>query len=447
MKISDFLNEKYSDSALYINYRSTPSYIDGLKNSGRKCIYTFKKKKPASEVKVSNFAGAVIDESNYLHGNTSMEGTIVTLSQDYCGSNNIPLLGSEGAFGTRFVPESSAPRYIFIKQISYMDDLFKKSDEVNLIEQQFEGDTIEPVFYTPTIPLLLANGSVGIGVGFSAKILARPVKNVFTMIRNKIEKKKLSDKLFIPGWRGYRGEVRNVGPNKWEIRGVISISDKDPRKVCISEIPVSYGLKSYNDYLKKLKDEGKIDKYIDYSENDMFTFEVKLSPEYVGKSEDEIMNMLGLVDTITETLTCIDENNAIREFDSVQEIFDDYYKIKIKYLKKRIVSETKRIEEELNYTTEVYKFIMDIIKGNIKINNVKRAEVEKKMKELGYTYIEKLISMPAYNFTKEKADEAKKKLQEKKQELASMKNETPENMWLKDLDELEAKLKKMNYYC
>ena len=69
------------------------------------------------------------------------------------------------------------------------------------------------------------------------------------------------------------------------------------------------------------------------------------------------------------------------------------------------------------------------------------------MKELGYTYIEKLISMPAYNFTKEKADEAKKKLQEKKQELASMKNETPENMWLKDLDELEAKLKKMNYYC
>ena len=447
MKISDFLNEKYSDSALYINYRSTPSYIDGLKNSGRKCIYTFKKKKPTAEVKVSNFAGTVIDESNYLHGNTSMEGTIVTLSQDYCGSNNIPLLGSEGSFGTRFVPESSAPRYIFIKPIPYMDDLFKKADEVNLVEQQFEGDIIEPMFYVPTIPLLLANGSVGIGVGFSSKILARPVKNIFTMVRNKIEKKALPDKLFVPGWRGYRGEVKNVAPNKWEVRGVISINEKDPRKVLITEIPVSYGLRSYNDVLKALKEDGKIDKYIDFSENDNFTFEVRLSPEYVGKSEDEIMNMLGLVDTVTEILTCIDENNAIVEFDSAKEIFDNYYKIKIKYLKKRIISETKRIEEELNYTNEVYKFIMDVIKGNIKINNVKRADVEKKMKELGYTYIEKLISMPAYNFTKEKADEAKQKLQEKKQELAAMKNETPENMWLKDLDELEAKLKKLNYYC
>src|SRR5574344_1705402 len=43
MDITSFLNDENSDSALYMNYRSLPSYIDGLKNSGRKSVYTIKK--------------------------------------------------------------------------------------------------------------------------------------------------------------------------------------------------------------------------------------------------------------------------------------------------------------------------------------------------------------------------------------------------------------------
>ena len=31
--VTEFLENEYSNSALYMNYRSNPSYIDGLKNS------------------------------------------------------------------------------------------------------------------------------------------------------------------------------------------------------------------------------------------------------------------------------------------------------------------------------------------------------------------------------------------------------------------------------
>lgn len=445
MKISNFLNDVYSDSALYMNYRSTPSYIDGLKNSGRKCLYTLKKKKPTSEVKVSNFAGAVIDESNYLHGNTSMEGTIVTLSRNFCGSNNVPIMEGVGAFGTRFVNDSAASRYIFIKANDYMDSLFRKTDEPNLISQSFEGDIIEPAFYVPTLPMLLVNGGDGIGVGFSSKVLARSTKNVFTMVRNKIEKKKLSEKLFVPSWRGFKGDVKNVGGLKWEIYGCLSHDEKDWYKLKITELPITYELRSYLNTLKKLKDSGFILKYIDYSEDDVFNFEVKINPTVGKMSEDQLMRKLGLVDTITENLTCIDENNAVVEFNSVQEIFDSYYKIKIKYLKKRIASEIKRLEDELKYLDEVYRFIMDVTKGTINIK-LKKSDVEKKMKELGYTYIDKLIALPIYSLTKDKAAEAKQKMVDKKAELDEMKKETPEDIWLKDLDELEAKLKKDGLY-
>ena len=42
MNISDFLNNQYADSALYMNFRNTPSFIDGLKNSSRKIVHTIK---------------------------------------------------------------------------------------------------------------------------------------------------------------------------------------------------------------------------------------------------------------------------------------------------------------------------------------------------------------------------------------------------------------------
>ena len=68
------------------------------------------------------------------------------------------------------------------------------------------------------------------------------------------------------------------------------------------------------------------------------------------------------------------------------------------------------------------------------------------MKELKYKFTERLIALPIYNLTKDKAAEAKQKIADKKAELEEMKKETPENLWLKDLDALEAKLKKEGRY-
>ena len=115
MNISEFLNNEYSDFALYSNYRAHPSYIDGLKNSGRKLVYTIRKKNIKSTLKVTALTSEVVKAAGYLHGDASMCGTIVTRAQAYSGANNLPILTGEGSFGTRFIPEASAPRYIFAR--------------------------------------------------------------------------------------------------------------------------------------------------------------------------------------------------------------------------------------------------------------------------------------------------------------------------------------------
>lgn len=432
MKISDFLDNQYANAALYLNYRSTPSAIDGLKNSARKVAYTIKKNNIKNKLKVSNLGSKVVDCSGYLHGDTSIQGTIVTMAQSYCGANNLPILEGIGSFGTRQIPEAAAPRYIFAEPKNYFDKLFKKEDDINLVSQNFEGDEIEPMFYVPTLPLILINGSVGIGVGFSSKILNRKLENIVEAINNRLDAKEDNDNLFIPYWNGFEGEVKNLRNNKWEVRGIAEINKN---KVLITELPISYSLTSYLDKLKKLKDNGVILKYLDYSENDKFKFEVWLSPEESKLSKETIFSDLGLVETITESLVCIDEHNAVKEFNSAKEIFDYYFDIKIKYLEKRLKSELKRLEEEEKYLEDVHLFISSVISGTINIK-AKKSELEKQLKDLKFTFIDKLISLPIYSLTEDKAKEAKIKWQNKVKEVEEMKQQTPVTLWKNDLKEL-----------
>ena len=438
MEISEFLNEDYSDSALYMSYRSLPSFVDGLKNSGRKVVYTIKKSHIKSRMKVSGLGSEVVKTAGYLHGESSIQGTIITRARNYCGSNNLPILDAEGSFGTRFTPEAAAPRYIFTKPAEVFDKVFVPADDVNLEEQHFEGDLIEPMFYVPTVPLLFVNGCEGIGVGFANVILARSLKNMIKAIRLTLEEKKVDKKLFIPSWNGFRGTVKELEPNKYEIRGLAEINKN---KVKITELPISWNLSKYIELLKDLKKKDIIKKYIDYSEDDVFSFEVTLSDEEASKSEEEIFVDLGLVETVVENLSCIDTHNAIKdEFKTPLEVFAAYVNVKKKYLDLRHKSETKRLKDEKAWLDEQVKFIREVLKGTIDMKK-KKSEVEKELKEKKYASIEKLIAMPLYSQNEDKVKELEAKAKAKSEELKAYMNETWATLWEKDLQALESCLK------
>jgi DNA topoisomerase-2 len=203
-----------------------------------------------------------------------------------------------------------------------------------------------------------------------------------------------------------------------------------------------YTLEKYRTFLKKLRDKDIIDKFVDYSDDDKFKFEVTLSVDEAKKSKEKIFSDLGLVGKFTENLTCIGENNDIKDdFKSAEDIFNAYYKIKITYLKKRLVSETTRLEKEAQDLEEAVRFIGEVIKDTINMK-AKKADIEALMKKKKYVNIDKLISMPLYSITEDKAKEFKKKWDEKIKELEAYKLETPESIWKKDLADLEKAIKK-----
>ena len=162
---SDFVNKELILFSMADNARSIPSAVDGLKPSQRKVLFCCFKRKLTKEIKVAQLAGYVSEHAAYHHGEDSLHGTIINMAQDYCGSNNTNLLVPSGQFGTRLLggKDAASPRYIFTRLDPLARLIFRESDESLTDNLDDDGLSIEPAYYVPVIPLVLVNGSDGIG--------------------------------------------------------------------------------------------------------------------------------------------------------------------------------------------------------------------------------------------------------------------------------------------
>jgi DNA topoisomerase-2 len=191
--IESFFNKEFIEFSMYDNIRSIPNLIDGFKPSQRKILYTCLKNNIKNDIKVSQLTGSVMKDSAYHHGNISLEGTIVNMAQDFVGSNNINLLQPMGQFGTRLKGGSDAAssRYIFTKLSDISRNIFNENDEPLLTYLDDDGFSIEPMYYVPIIPMVLVNGSSGIGTGWSTDIPNYNPNDIIKYLVNKIKNQKV----------------------------------------------------------------------------------------------------------------------------------------------------------------------------------------------------------------------------------------------------------------
>ncbi len=122
-----------------------------------------------NEIKVAQLSGYVSEVSAYHHGENSLQQAIVGMAQIYVGTNNINLLNPNGQFGSRCQggQDASSARYIFTLLSKLTRLIFKEEDNAILKYQDDDGLQIEPEYYIPIIPMILVNGGIGIGTGYS----------------------------------------------------------------------------------------------------------------------------------------------------------------------------------------------------------------------------------------------------------------------------------------
>ena len=149
--------------------RAIPMVSDGLKPIWRRILYAiYKYYRNAREVKIATAVGDVLKFSP--HGDLGLKDIFAGLAQPF--SNNIPLLDAHGNCGTATAgKDAAAPRYwgVSLSELA-LDVYFDEFDgKVNMI-QNYDNTLLEPFSLPCKFPMILLNGTSGIGYTLSSDI-------------------------------------------------------------------------------------------------------------------------------------------------------------------------------------------------------------------------------------------------------------------------------------
>jgi DNA topoisomerase-2 len=442
-----FFDEEFIQFSMTDNIRSIPSIFDGLKPSQRKIIYTALKYNSKEKIKISNFAGSVIENTSYHHGNVSVEETTVKLAQDFFNTNNINLLTPYGNFGSRLKggDDVAAPRYIFTKLSPTTRYIFNDIDDNILEYLNDDGLSIEPKHYIPIIPMSLVNGADGIGTGWSTYIPKYNPKDIIKYLLNKLQNKKCNK--LTPYYNKFKGDIIfDEENNRYISRGVIEKINMATLK--ITELPIGTWNDKYYLILDKLI-ENKIIK--DYQINDTdenVDIKINIARETL-KEFEESSNLIEVFKLETfinfSNMHLFDENFKIKKYNSVYDIIDDFYNIRLPFYQKRKDYIIKKLNYDKDILINKIKFINLILNNKLKINNVKKQDLEDNLVKFNLLKIDDsfnyLLNMSIYSLTTEKILELQENLNNKNIEINNVSVISPENMWINDLTELSKKIK------
>jgi len=464
IKYEEFIHKEFIHFSKYDCDRSIPNLMDGLKISLRKILYAAFKKNLTTEIKVAQFTGYVSEHACYHHGEASLNGAIVGMAQNFIGSNNINLFLPNGQFGTRLQggKDSASERYIFTQLNKITRYIFPEYDDKILNYLNDDGTPVEPIFYAPIIPMVLVNGSKGIGTGFSTEILSYNPIEIIQYLKCKLSTEEYIQETtkFIPYYHGFTGTITEIIEGKYLIKGKYEKLGQD--KIRVTELPVGLWTDDYKEYLETLTDNivdknGKkiqaiIKDYDDMSKDInvdiIITFHKGKIEELECTELDNGCNGLEKTLKLYTTLTTsnmhlFDSNEKLKKYKNVTEIIDDYYEVRLELYKTRKDYIIKYIENELILLSNKSRYITEILNDTIDLRRKKNEQIIDILKSKNYDVIDDdgdykyLIKMPMDSVTEENVEKLIKDCERKNIELENIKATTINKMWLNELDVLE----------
>ena len=480
-----FINKEFIHFSNRDLERSINHLCDGLKESTRKILYAcIKRKLYNSEIKVAQLAGNVSEVTAYHHGENSLQQAIIGLAQIYVGTNNINLLVPNGQFGSRIQGgnDSSSPRYIYTLLSNLTKLIFRDDDSCVLNYLNEDGLVIEPEYYIPIIPMILVNGGVGIGTGFSTNVPQfnpEDIINSCMKICNKIKEEKIKIKKkedivdiynliedidneeLSPYYLGFNGSIYKNDKGMYESKGIYEwINDST---VIITELPIGIWTEDYKEFLESI---------ITNNQYNLKSFE----SHYTAKNVKFILNFAAgsraTLDSKFETcfklistknlsinnMHLYSDKGAIKKYNNTSSIIKEWSKVRIEKYYERKEFQVKKLEKDYNQLSAKIRFIIDVIEGKIKIMNVKLNKVAERLIELNYPKIynneEKdeddndlikgynyLIKMPISQLTLDRKIILEKEVEDLNNKLDKLKSTNIELIWLNELEELSIKWK------
>ena len=469
---TDFINKELILFSMADNIRSIPSVIDGLKPGQRKVLYTCFKRNLKKDMKVVELAGLISGLTAYQHGDTSLQGTIVGLAQTFVGSNNVNCLEPSGNFGSRLQggSDSASARYIYTRLSPFARKMFHQADDPLLTYNVDDDRTIEPEIYAPVVPVVLVNGTDGIGTGWSTSI---PNYNPEDIVDNLKRRMKGEDWLPMRPWfRGFKGEVTELGPDRFKFSGVIKQATDN--EIEITELPVRVWTQDFKDRLEDIIKAEKVPSFIkdykDYNTHKDVNFIIQMEEKHMKAAlEEGLEERFKLSKTMaTSNLVAFDPEGRIMKYANVEAIMDEFFRYRLQLYAKRKEWLLADMQKDLKRSTNQARFITMIIDHKLVISKKKKPVLIAELKKLGFDAFPKvkdaakageteealeeddgddrdvafdasaydyLLGMALWSLTQERVDRLLKQIADKELEIDSLMKKSKEDLWTTDLDD------------
>jgi DNA topoisomerase-2 len=406
----DYILRHYSIASVI---RAVPNFIDGLKPAQRKILYAAfsRKSMKTKEIKVAQFAAYAAERTCYHHGEVSMMETIKRMAQDFLGSNNINLFSPNGQFGSRIKggSDSAHGRYIHTCLSPITRSVFKDQDDPFCTYLEEDGELIEPEYYLPVIPLVLVNGSTGIGTGFSSTIpchnpieICAYIECLLNSTRQGASLDTLSVSTFTENglsplhlfYLGFQGTFVRY-KNRWYTRGKYDVvtEERDTVTLRITELPIGVWTDDYKAFLEE--------NLISPRNENKNAFIVHFEPNYHERTVDftitlpmtvfknwhrprpegilELEHQLHLVTMVSlDNMHVFDENRKITKFDTAEELILAWFKVRIFWYYHRKECIVKSKKETSGKLVAQSRFIREITSDEttrLNIGKIPRAQL------------------------------------------------------------------------
>jgi len=501
IKVSDHFRIASLEHMLSNNYRKLTSAIDGMVESQRKAFAGARKifansNKPK---KVYQVTGRLTDEMCYEHGDSSMNDTIIKMAQTFTGARNLPLfIPVSNGFGDRTIGRafSASPRYIDTQLNKKMTDLmFPRADDWQLKYQYSEGTQCEPCYYLPVLPYGILETSTNPGTGWKITVWARDYKYIIQNVKQMIYYNypnpagaplPLSNKVWKPEDMNvktvlYAKSSRNTSEACY---GNYSV-DRSNNTINITQLPLKIWSRSYAYGLIGRDEEGKetelslkkirslVDTVDDDTGSDQVDIKIKLKKDALDEIEssygtdelDPIEDYLGLRSSLSPNIN-MTIDNGVREFGNYEEVMKYWFDFRKEGYIKRHERQLLLLKFKIIYFEQIIRFIDMDAREEIQIGKKSKAVRWQILKDAEFVEIHKtnlftpkylkIEELEKYIFSKdygasydyidaitegmkstEEFSKLQNKLQELKEELAKLQEQTWKSLWLNDIEELE----------
>ncbi len=368
-----------------------------------------------------------------------VDGNERFLLADFTVTHNSRLQGGKDA---------GSPRYIHTLLAPATPRLFPRADEAVLDWREDDGHRVEPRHYAPVLPMVLVNGALGIGTGFSTSVPCYDPRVLLSAVRRLLSGECAPEELPepVPWYRGFKGRVEETAPGKYVTVG--TYERVSPTKLRITELPVGTWTEDYKMFLEELCERCADVRSIDHEYTDetarfavTFANEGALTSRLASPAALEAEFKLVSRPITTSNMYLYNERGQIRKYASARDIIAAHYAVRLDYYGKRREALLAEMEAESVTVGAKVRFIQSVIDDEVRLFDVDKDAVTARLRELGFPGdadedYDFLLRMPMSSVTAER----KKALQDEharlRERIERLRSSTPASMWLEELDAL-----------